>query len=143
MEIKGANNYRETIVAMLNAEKLPVNDLPSTLDNFLVALQKDKVIGVAGVEVYGDHGLLRSLVVHPAYQGKGIAGQLVSSIESLALSKGLGNIYLLTETAPDYFARKNYDRITRAEVPAEVQASSEFSFVCPQSAIVMKKTLSK
>jgi amino-acid N-acetyltransferase len=48
---------------------------------------------------------------------------------------------LLTETAPGYFETKGYQQITRADVPEEVQQSSEFSHVCPQSAIVMKKII--
>jgi amino-acid N-acetyltransferase len=141
MQITQGTNYRESIVAMLEAEKLPVSDLPATLENFLVALQNDEVIGVAGLEIYGDDGLLRSLAVSPARRGHGIAGKLLDEIETLAHSKGLHEIYLLTETAPDYFTRKDYKKITRGDAPAEVQQSSEFSHVCPQSAIVMKKII--
>lgn len=131
------------MISLLIDEKLPVSDLPESLENFLVALDDHKVIGVAGLEIYGHCGLLRSLAVDAAFRGRGIAGKLLGQIETLALSKGLTTIYLLTETAPDYFDRKAYIRITREDVPAEVQRSSEFSYVCPQSAIVMKKTLTK
>lgn len=141
MEIIEAENYRESIMTLLSAEKLPVADLPSTLENFLVASQDDEITGVVGLEIYGDYGLLRSLTVRNDLRGQGIADKLIIQIESLAISKGLKGIYLLTETAPDYFDRKGYSKITRADVPAEVQQSSEFSHVCPQSAIVMKKNL--
>lgn len=142
MEIKEATNYRQSITSLLSSEKLPVDDLPASLDNFIVAIQNYDVIGAAGLEVYGDYGLLRSLAVSPALRGQGIANELLQQIETLAGSKGLKSIFLLTETAPEYFDRKNYTKITRADVPAEVQQSSEFSYACPQTAIVMKKTLS-
>jgi amino-acid N-acetyltransferase len=141
MEIKNALNYRESIALLLKAEKLPVGDLPDIPDNFVVAVQNDKVVGAAGLEIYGDYGLLRSLVVHPGFRDQGIAAKLVKNIEDRASSKGLKAIYLLTETATGYFLKKNYQKITRADVPAEVQLSSEFSYACPQSAIVMKKNL--
>ncbi|MDB5135200.1 MAG: hypothetical protein JWP37_1803 [Mucilaginibacter sp.] len=141
MQINQGINYRESIVAMLEAEKLPASDLPATLENFLVVLQNDEVIGVVGLEIYGDYGLLRSLAVSSAWRGHGIAGKLLDKIVALAHSKGLHHIYLLTETAPDYFSRKGYKKITRGDVPVEVQQSSEFSHVCPQSAIVMKKII--
>jgi len=141
MEITGAVNNRESIVALLIAEKLPADDLPVTLENFLVATQNDEVIGVVGLELYGGYSLLRSLAVRPDWRSKGVAGKLLREAEILALSKSSKAIYLLTETAPDYFDRKNYIKITRNDVPAEVQQSSEFSHVCPQSAIVMMKTL--
>lgn len=141
MEIKMAINHRESIIALLTAERLPVNDLPETLDHFMVALNDDKIIGAAGLEIYGDYGLLRSLAVNAAFRNQGIAGKLVRQIETQAGSKALKAIYLLTETAPDYFDRKGYARVNRDDVPAEVQRSSEFNHVCPQSAIVMKKIL--
>jgi amino-acid N-acetyltransferase len=85
--------------------------------------------------------LLRSVAVSAGYRGKGIANQLLDNLERFAAAKPLREIYLLTETAPEYFSNKGYQKITRAQVPAEVQQSTEFNHVCPQSAIVMKKTL--
>ena len=142
MLISKAKSYREYIVTLLLSEKLPADDLPEILENFLVATQDDELIGVIGLEIYGNYGLLRSLAVKPAFRSQNIAGKLIRQVETLAASKGLKAIFLLTETAPDYFARKGYERITRNDVPDEVQQSSEFSHVCPQSAIVMKKDIS-
>lgn len=141
MIIDRAQTYRDKIVELLTAEKLPVADLPETLDNFIVAIQDGGVVGVAGVELYGSYGLLRSLAVHPEYRSLGIAGKLLAMLDNISKQKGLSELYLLTETAPAYFERKNYSKINRDEVPAEVQRSSEFSHVCPTSAIVMKKEL--
>jgi len=133
--------YRDSIIALLAAEKLPVADLPAKLDNFVVVKDAEVIIGVAGLEIYGDYGLLRSLAVSPAHRKKGIAKLLLTEIEALAAAKALSAIYLLTETAPGYFSRNNYQQINRTDVPQPVQQSSEFSYACPQSAIVMKKTL--
>ncbi|HVV56702.1 MAG TPA: arsenic resistance N-acetyltransferase ArsN2 [Mucilaginibacter sp.] len=141
MQITDAKNYGQEAESLLSAEKLPVSDLPPGLDNFLVAVGNNEVWGVAGLEIYGNYGLLRSLAVKPAFRDQGIAGKLVGEIEKLAQAKGLNAIYLLTETAPEYFSKKGYIKITRTSVPAEVMHSSEFSYVCPQSAIVMQKSL--
>jgi N-acetylglutamate synthase-like GNAT family acetyltransferase len=143
MEITEAKNHKAALAALLNAEKLPVNDLSDTLENFIVAVKNGQVIGTAGLEIYGSYGLLRSLAVKPDSRKEGIASKLLYKIEELAANKNLTSIYLLTETVPEYFKQKGYRQITRAEVPAEVQASSEFSHVCPQSAIVMIKTSDK
>jgi len=138
MLIEPINNKSADIAAILSAEKLPVDDLPGTLDNFLAATENGLTIGVVGLEIYGVYGLLRSLAVLPGYRGKGIAGKLIEQLESLAARSGLKALYLLTETAPEYFAGKGFQKITRDEVPDEVKQSSEFSHVCPVSAIVMK-----
>lgn len=139
MIIDEAQPYREKVIELLAAEKLPTDDLPKTLDNFIVAIADAQVIGAAGLEIYGNYSLLRSLAVRPDFRSQGIAGKLLRRINVLAGSKGLKEIYLLTETAPDYFERKAYQRISREEVPEEVKLSSEFSHICPESAIVMKR----
>lgn len=139
MIIDQAQPYREKVIELLTAEKLPVADLPEPLDNFIVAIADAEVIGVAGLEVYGSYGLLRSLAVRPDFRSQGIAAKLLRRINALASIKQLTELYLLTETAPEYFERNAYQRIARAHVPEEVKASSEFSLVCPQSAIVMKR----
>lgn len=141
MNLQQADNYREQIIALLSAEKLPVDDLPETLENFIVALDADEVTGAIGLEVYGDYALLRSMVVTPPYRNKGVAGKLLQQLETIANTQSIKEIYLLTETAPGYFTGKGYQTITRADVPEPVQQSSEFSYACPQSAIVMKKIL--
>lgn len=141
MEIIEATDHRSSIEALLLESKLPVSDLPPSLESFLVAIDNEDVIGVVGLEIYDQYGLLRSLAVSSRYRNQGIAGKLVNQAEEFAASKELTAIFLLTETADKYFDSKHYTIITRAEVPAEVQQSSEFSFVCPQSAVVMKKIL--
>lgn len=120
-----------------------MEDLPNTLNNFFVTIDNNKVIGAIGLEQYGHYGLLRSMVVNKVHRNKNIASQLVRHLERYAVTAGIHCMYLLTETAARYFERKGYKRIDRNEVPAELQASSEFSHVCPASATVMKKTLYK
>ncbi len=141
MDIRIAIQERDTVITLLQAEKLPVEDLPTTLENFVIAKQGDRMIGTIGLEIYGNYALLRSLVVDKKFRNQGIADQLLLDIESKARERNLQQIYLLTETAPIYFEKKGYQRISREEVPLEVQKSSEFSHVCPQSAVVMTKKL--
>ena len=49
----------------------------------------------------------------------------------------------LTTTAERFFPRFGFERITRDDVPASVQASIEFREACPASATVMRRWLSK
>ncbi len=141
MQIQKAESYRENLIALLANEKLPIADLPQTLENFIVARLNNEVIGVAGIEIYAGYGLLRSVAVKAAFRGRGIANELLQNIEELAAGKKLEAIYLLTETAAGYFGKKGYRTISRADVPAAIRQSTEFSHVCPQSATVMIKQL--
>jgi amino-acid N-acetyltransferase len=138
---KAAIQHRASIISLLKEEKLPVEDLPPVLDNFFVAKKNNKVIGVIGLEQYGNYGLLRSMAVNKIYRNHSVAASLVKTLEAHASDLGINCIYLLTETASNYFERKGYERMSRADVPKIVQSSSEFSHVCPASAIVMKKVL--
>jgi amino-acid N-acetyltransferase len=141
MKIEKVKNYRDEIIALLAAERLPVSDLPETLENFFVAIDNESVIGVIGLETYDNYGLLRSLAVSEAFRDQGIARQLIENLENAAVALGIKEMYLLTETAPDYFTRNGYRRVVRLDVPSVLHQSSEFSHVCPQSAIVMKKQI--
>lgn len=141
MELKNAQSYRPDVLALLKQAALPFEDLPTALDSFVVAVNGNSVIGAAGIEAYDNIGLLRSVVVDPEYQGKGIAGQLLKAVEEAAITAGIGQLILLTETASPYFERKGFKQISRDEVPEAVKPSSEFSHVCPVSAIVLSKSL--
>jgi len=48
---------------------------------------------------------------------------------------------LLTTTAADFFPKFGFEPIARADVPASVQSSIEFTSACPATATVMRKTL--
>jgi amino-acid N-acetyltransferase len=141
MNITEAQTYRESVLSLLSAAKLPVDDLPVVLNNFIVSIDNGEVTGVAGLELYGNYGLLRSVVVDKNQRGRGIAAELIHKIEAIATNKGLKEIYLLTETAAEYFNNKGYEHIARMDIPEEIKDSSQFRHVCPQSAIAMKKAL--
>lgn len=121
MEIIKAESCRDSVIKLLSAEELPVIDLPQTLDNFFVAIENDKVIGTAGLEIYEGYGLLRSLIVEANSRNNGVAAALVARVEALAAEKGLQGIYLLTEGAADYFSGKGFEHVARMDVPKAVK----------------------
>src|SRR5688572_7293884 len=110
--------HRPIIVSLLESVKLPVVDLPSDLSHFLLAIDRSNTIGIVGLEIYGNYGLLRSLVVDPYYRNEGVAGQLIQRLEEYTKRLKLETIYLLTETAAAYFQKKGFQTIQRDQVPA-------------------------
>jgi amino-acid N-acetyltransferase len=141
IEIKPAELYRDEVIELLSTQKLPTVDLPGLLNNFFVAIDNNAITGVVGLEIYGNYGLLRSLAVNSGLNNKGIGAALLKRIETLATEQGLGAMYLLTETAKDYFEHKGYEHIARMDIPEEVKAASEFTHVCPDTAVAMQKSL--
>jgi len=132
---------RQAIEALLEANHLPLAGLDLGLEIAVVARDEGRVVGCAGVEPYGSAGLLRSVCVAPDRRGTGIGKHLVAAAESLAASGGISELFLLTETAADWFPRLGYDPATRADVPAAVTTSVEFTGACPVTAAVFRKRI--
>jgi N-acetylglutamate synthase-like GNAT family acetyltransferase len=137
-----APNDHARILALLERVGLTTADL--TLDglrDFIVALDAGEVIGAVGLECHGEHALPRSLVAAPEWRGQGIGTALLDAVEAKAHALGVRSLSLLTETAAPFFAARGYATIHRARAPAAVQASPEFTTLCPASCTCMHKTL--
>jgi len=132
---------RNMIVELLRAAGLPVEDLPSSLDQFLVTCEDELITGIIGMEVYGRQALLRSMLVLPSHRKQGIASLLVKQLEKNAREQGIRELFLLTESAAPFFARLGYKATDRSQAPHSIQQSAEFRHLCPQSAIVMRKQI--
>ena len=59
----------------------------------------------------------------------------------MAAEKGINNVYLITNTAQDYFEKKGFNQISRKEVAEPVLASKEFNGLCPASSVIMFKAI--
>lgn len=125
------------VMALLDAAHLPQVGLEEHILNFMLALDGEKVVGCAGLEVHQDSGLLRSVAVEPNYRTQGIGAKLTEGIIELAQHKNLTSISLLTETAPDYFPRFGFMQVHRSELPESLSASTELEGVCPDTAVAM------
>ena len=123
---------------MLKACDLPREGVAEHLDGFLVARDARELLGVVGLERYGEVGLLRSLAVIPKARGHGIASNLARALIDRAREKGVSVLYLLTETAEDFFLRFGFERIPRARLDARLEASAELQGACPETAVAMR-----
>ena len=131
----------DKVVELLSQLHLPPDGLREHLATTLVAVEESAVVGSAALEMYPDGALLRSVAVARGLQGGGLGRELVGAALLLARQRHVPAVYLLTTTAERYFPRFGFERITRADVPATVQSSVEFTSACPSSAIVMRKQL--
>ena len=136
---RALDSDRPAIERLLTESGLPTDGLELALPTAVVARANDRLAGCAAVEAYGSAGLLRSVVVAPDLRGTGLGRGLVAAAERLAAEDGIEELYLLTETATDWFPRLGYEAATRASVPAELAASPEFMGACPETAAVLRK----
>lgn len=130
------------VEALLLSAGLPVSDLREAPSLELFGLRADgRLVGVVGVERYGEVALLRSLAVDAAHRASGYGREIVRHAEHWAAQQGVTTCYLLTTTANDFFARLGYELACRAEAPADIAATSQFSGLCPASSTFMRRPI--
>lgn len=127
--------------ALLQRLSLPLDGVDDHVQTMLVAREDGHVIGTAALELYPDGALLRSVAVEPNRQGRRVGHELTEAALRLAAEHHADAVFLLTTTAERFFPKFGFERATRDDVPVSVQASVEFRFACPASAIVMRKRL--
>ncbi len=101
------------VLDLLTRCGLPQDGLAAHVADALVAVQAGRVVGSAALEHYGDAALLRSVAVDPAWRGQGLGDRLVAAALAHARTRGVADVYLLTETAADYFARRGFAPVAR------------------------------
>ncbi|MFB6221956.1 MAG: arsenic resistance N-acetyltransferase ArsN2 [Halolamina sp.] len=137
----------EWIHALLEHADLPTADLDAgpTADADGPALYVVRAdagrVGCIGIERYGDAGLLRSAAIQERHRGEGYGRTAVRALESEAREAGIETLYLLTTTARGFFGSLGYEETDRVDVPDAVRGSAEFSDLCPDTAVVMRRTL--
>lgn len=129
-------------MALLQSANLPTADLTEKhCQHFFFSGPASAPTGIAGVELYGEFALLRSLVVMPQSRSSGLGTALVRAAEDHARSQGVHTVYLLTTTAEGFFVRHGYAKSDRDAAPPAIKATREFAGICPASATFMSKQL--
>jgi amino-acid N-acetyltransferase len=122
---------------------LPYADITvEHLLHFWVMRDKGRLFAAVGLQVGSGVALLRSLAVAPSARGLGLGKELLHQAEVDAQSIGVETIYLLTETAQEFFAHHGYRTSARAAAPPFIRATAEFSELCPDRAECMVKRIS-
>jgi amino-acid N-acetyltransferase len=131
------------VLALLAERRLAPNHVETQFGpQYAVAeTPEGDLIGVAGVERYEGDGLFRSAAVSERYAGQGIGETLTRDRLSWARREGLRALYLLTETAADYWPRFGFVRVSRDSAPEPIRRSPEWAGGCPASAVAMRLDL--
>lgn len=126
---------------LLDAQSLPRDGVAAWLDHFWLAEHEGALVGCAGVELYGDAALLRSVAVDPGWRGSGLGRLLTERALDEARAGGACDVFLLTTTAEHYFPRLGFACVARDEAPPSLAASAEFRGACPASAVLMRRSV--
>jgi amino-acid N-acetyltransferase len=131
----------EQAKALLAANDLPIDDLDDPSIALYGASDGGRLVGVVGVQLLDGTSLLRSLAVDPSARERGLGGQLCDRVLHEARARGMAELWLLTTSARDYFARRGFEVVPREQVPSAVRATAQFTSLCPSTAVVMRRAL--
>jgi amino-acid N-acetyltransferase len=125
---------------LLEQASLVVSDISEKV-NLFGLFSDNNLLALAGLEVFENEALLRSVCVSARERGKGYGQQIIKALENDAARNGITELYLLTTTASKFFERIGYKVADRNTASDAIKNTSEFSGLCPSSAVFMHKTL--
>ncbi|MCC6997643.1 MAG: GNAT family N-acetyltransferase [Deltaproteobacteria bacterium] len=128
--------------ALLDRVGLPHPQLEKRFDDYLLLRDEGKVVGCVALELYDESAVLRSLAVSPDRRGQGLGWLLADAAIARARQRGVRRVYLLTESASDFFAEKlGFKQVERAQVDDLALTSPEFQFARKRDAVCMRLDL--
>jgi len=96
--------------------------------SFYVLTNEQGMVGSVALDVMGDDAILRALAVDEECRGAGYGWMLADMAVSQARWRGVRRIYLLTESASDFFAAKfGFRVVDRSTLSKQVAASETFT----------------
>ena len=131
------------IRALLEQTKLPLEPArDDQFGNFYVLRNERGVVGCVALQVLGDDAILRALSVDMEWRGAGYGWMLADMAVGQARWRGVRRIYLLTETASDFFAAKfGFRVVDRTTVGRGIAASETFSQPTAAGLVAMRLDL--
>ena len=129
------------VQALLRSNNLPFEDCGDHLSNFIGIAQDNQIIAIGGFEHVGRFALLRSVAVDSQFRGLGLALCLIEHILGKLRFLKVEAVYILTETADQYFSPRGFKVIERDKLPLEIQTTQQCQTLCPASAIAMRLEL--
>lgn len=102
-----------------------LSDLYDVIRSLCIACpadRPDRVVGVCGLHVcWADLGEIRSLSVHPDYQGSDLGRKLVDACLRDARELGLNRVFVLTYI-PGYFEKLGFRLVDKNSLPHKIWA---------------------
>lgn len=130
------------LAAALSQAGLPIDDLTDPGRVFFAySTLSGRLVGYAGLEIFGADAFLRSLVVLPESRGQGFGGAMVARQCRRAFDLGARRAWTLTTTATDWLEKMGFARSERAEAPEAILATRQAASLCPSSAALLTRKI--
>ena len=130
------------LAATLAEAGLPGDDLTAPGRRFFRFDTLDgETVGFGGLEPCGRDVLVRSVVVRPAFRGRGIGRNLVALLLARAHDAGARQAWLLTTSATPFFTALGFREAARETAPAAIRTSRQAAGLCPASAPLLTRAI--
>jgi amino-acid N-acetyltransferase len=136
-----SQSQERQIQTLLASCGLPFEDIHEHLIHFITARRDEVVIGCVGLEVHGNFGLARSLVVAEKYRRQGISKILCELILEYARKLSITNLYLTTDSSIAYFSKLQFEKLDPQQAPEAIRSTKEFTQLNPSTAIFMSRAI--
>jgi len=103
-------------------ELLPrsLNMLYEDIRDFLIMEDNGQIVATCALHInWNDLAEVKSLTVHPDYQGKGLGKQIVQACLNEAKNLGVSRVFALTYK-PEFFKRLGFKDIDKDDLPKKV-----------------------
>jgi UDP-N-acetylmuramate: L-alanyl-gamma-D-glutamyl-meso-diaminopimelate ligase len=128
------------VLRMVNLGDEPARD--DQFPDFFVLRNEKGTVGCVALEVLGEDAVLRALAVDPEFRGAGYGWMLADMAVGQARWRGVRRIYLLTESASDFFAAKfGFRVVDRSTLGKAVAATETFSASSGAGRVAMRLDL--
>jgi amino-acid N-acetyltransferase len=98
----------------------PSEEVYQTLREWVVARQGDRLVGCASLVIlWADLAEIRSLVVSPDQQGKGVGRHLVTTLMHQVAELEIPQVFALTRK-PGFFAKLGFHPVARETLPRKI-----------------------
>lgn len=111
---------------LIKGEGLPLFDVADHLGLMWVAESDGVLVGCAGLEIYDDTALLRSVVAGPAVRGTGLGGNICRAAVEDAKRRGARQVYLFTMDAAPFFTHLGFEVCTMDDFAEPARHSTQY-----------------
>ncbi len=93
---------------LIIAGDLPPLFIQEFVEGFVGVEHDGEIIGCGGLEIYGDSGVIRSIVVDERGRGQNIAQEMTNLLVADARAAGISDLYLFTMHAHNFWLRLGF-----------------------------------
>jgi N-acetylglutamate synthase-like GNAT family acetyltransferase len=108
---------------------LPPLFIEEYLDGFVVVERESVVVACGGVEMYGNCGVVRSVLVDETARGLGLGGQIAGRLISNARRDGARDLYLFTAGALPFWQHYGFVEVTFDDWNEPARACWQYQFL--------------